>query len=601
MAVKIEKGGWVLIFLVGASIAGYGLHKYGLLDKIMPSAKVRESTEVGRVELPKIQESAKIDVAAVPLPGSGRGCDDKPEVRFYVWAWNSQMGLMFANGGPQATKGSLMCGKNVNLRLIREDDTNKMGEALVAFATELKNGSANPSRGAHYVAIMGDGSATFLKGLNETLRKIGPEYMATIVGSAGYSRGEDKFMGPSDWKKNPQTARGGVVAGVLRDGDWNIAQKWLGDNNLCNNPDEKTYDPGCLNWVSASDYIDAGEKYISNYCETRPVVKAGKKTGDTRKICVNGVVTWTPGDVNVARKRGGLVSVVSTREYSSQMPNTIIGIDKWMSSNRDTVEGMLEAIFQGGDQIKSQPAALKHASGISAAVYNESQNEPGYWEKYYKGTIEADKEGVQVELGGSTVNNLADNIILFGLAPGTANIFAATYKTFGDIVSQQYPDLVPSYYPADQVTDTSYISNIAKRNPTMTPAVMPQFSASEKVDTVVSRKSWNITFETGKAAVTPEAKSDLEKLTRDLLVASNTIVEIHGHTDSQGSIDANQALSESRAFAVKKYLEDQSSVSFPEGRLRVIAHGQTNPVAPNSTAEGRAKNRRVEIVMGTSK
>ncbi len=601
MAVKIEKGGWVLIFCMGAGLVGYALNRYGLLGKLLPSAKVRESTEVGKVELPKIQESSKIDVAAAPIPGSGRGCDDKPEVRFYLWAWNAQMGLMFANGGPQATKGSLMCGKNVNLRLIREDDTNKMQEALVAFATDLKNGNANPSKGAHFVAIMGDGSATFLKGLNDTLKKIGPDYTAKVVGSTGYSRGEDKFMGPSDWKKNPQTSRGGVVAGVLRDGDWNIAQKWIGDNNLCNNPDEKTYDTGCLNWVNANDYIDAGEKYVSNYCETRPVVKNGKKTGDSRKICVNGVVTWTPGDVNVARKRGGLVSIASTREYSSQMPNSIIGIDKWMRANRAEVEGMLEAIFSGGDQIKGHPEALKHASGISAAVYNEYQNEPGYWERYYKGTVEADKQSLQVELGGSSVNNLADNVILFGMAPGAANIFAATYQTFGDIVVKQYPDLVPSYYPVDQILDTSYIGNIAKRNPSMTPAAMPQFSASDKVESVVSRRSWNINFDTGKATFTPEAKADLEQLTRDLIVASNTLVEIHGHTDSSGTVDANQALSESRAFAVKKYLEGQSSVSFPEGRLRVIAHGQTVPLAPNSTPEGRAKNRRVEIVIGVTR
>ena len=96
------------------------------------------------------------------------------------------------------------------------------------------------------------------------------------------------------------------------------------------------------------------------------------------------------------------------------------------------------------------------------------------------------------------------------------------------------------------------------------------------------------------------AQRELDQLLRDLLVASGTAVEVHGHTDSQGNPQANMKLSEERAFAVKQWLEQQSPVNFPAGRVRVFAHGQENPVAPNTTAEGRAQNRRVEIVLGTT-
>ena len=71
-------------------------------------------------------------------------------------------------------------------------------------------------------------------------------------------------------------------------------------------------------------------------------------------------------------------------------------------------------------------------------------------------------------------------------------------------------------------------------------------------------------------------------------------------TDDQGTPDGNMKLSESRAFAVKAWLEKQSPTNFPEGRVKVLAHGQTEPVVPNSSAENRAKNRRVVIVLGTS-
>lgn len=600
MSVRIEKGGWMLIGLLGVGLVGYSLNKYGILEKIVPAAKTMAASVPKRADLPAGAGSSAVDVKPVSLPGSQPGCSGKPEVRALVWAWNAQMGWMFANGGPQATKGSLMCKEGVNLSLIRQDDANKMQEALVAFATELKAGNSNPSKGAHFVAIMGDGSAQFLAGVNDTLKRLGPDYVAKVVGSAGYSRGEDKFMGPAEWKGNPAASRGGLVAGVLRDGDWNIAQKWLGDNSLCNNPDEKTYDLGCLNWVNANDYLDAAEKYVAGYCETRPVVSKGQKTGESKQLCVSGVVTWTPGDVNAAKKRGGLVSIVSTREYSSQMPHVIIGIDRWMKENRSSVEGMLSAIFAGSDQVKGVATALPFAASVSQAVYKESGADGAYWERYYKGVVERDKTGVEVELGGSTVNNLADNLLLFGLAPGSANLFAATYRVFGDIVVAQYPSLVPRYPAVGDILDTSYLQAVASHSETRTAPEKPRFSADERVQTVVSRKSWHINFDTGRASFTGAAQGDMDQMLRDLLVANATLVEIHGHTDSAGNPDANMALSEQRAFAVKQWLEQKSPVNFPEGRLRIFAHGQTNPLAANSTAEGRAQNRRVDIVIGTA-
>jgi OOP family OmpA-OmpF porin len=605
---KLTPFGKLIVVVALLVAAFFSVRRFapGLMDKIAPAAKGKESVVPERADLPDLPSSdgvSNASVRKVAMPGDRPGCEDKPDVRFLHWAWNSQMGLMFANGGKRATEGSLMCEHGVDLQLTRQDDAGKMQEALVAFATDLQRGNPQPEKGAHFVAIMGDGSATFLKGVNDQLERLGPEYRAKVVGSAGYSRGEDKFMGLPEWKQNPASSRGGLVAGYLRDGDWNIAQKWLGDNGLCNNPDEKTYDPGCLNWVAASDYIDAAEKYVAGYCETRPVVDKGQSTGERRKVCVNGVVTWTPGDVTVAQKRGGLVSIVSTREYSSQMPNTIIGIDKWMQDNRDTVEGMLAAIFEGGDQVRSNPQAFDHAAEVSAAVYEESDAGPDYWKKYFKVVNEQDKQGLNVELGGSAVNNLADNLLLFGLVPGSSNLFGATYKVFGDIVVAQYPDLVPSYDPVDRVLDTSYVEAIAKRNaPTQSTvaAAAPTFEPNAPVRDVVSRRSWQINFDSGRATFTSSAERDLQRLLNDLLVAGGTAVEIHGHTDNVGNPQANMNLSEERAFAVKSWLERQSPVNFPEGRIRVFSHGQENPIAPNSTEEGRAKNRRVDIVLGTT-
>ena len=578
----------ITVVVLGAVGTGFYLNR----DRLMPKKKgVQTSNVPPRADLP--------DEGTAPPSqpvSTTAGCPDKPEVRFYHWAWNSQMGMMLATGGKQAADGSLMCKHGVNLKLIREDNVDTMQSLLLSFGEGLKGGSKNPDKGAHFVAIMGDGSAAFLKGINDRLVKLGPDYTATIVGSAGYSRGEDKFMGPPEWKKDPQKARGGLVAGYLRDGDWNIALKWLGDNKIPNNPDDTVYDPDALNWHAASDYIDAAQKYVSGYCADLKNIKTGK----VEKHCIDAVVTWTPGDVTVAEKKGGLVSIVSTKEYRSQMPNVIIGNKKWMAANRPIVEGMLAAIFEGGDQIKKDEAALRRAAEISAVAYGE--NDAAYWEKYFKIQNVKDKQGLEVELGGSAVNNLADNLELFGMAKGSTNAFAATYTVFGNVVKSQYPDLMPTFYPVAQILDTSYIAALAKEpEAPKTEADLPKFEVGSKVQEVVSRKAWDIQFGTGSAKFTASAQKQLDELMRDLVIASGTLVEIHGHTDNQGGLDRNQALSEERAFAVKTWLEQQAPSSFPQGRVVVFAHGQTQPLQPNSTAEGRSKNRRVEIVLGTAK
>ncbi|MBN9504246.1 MAG: hypothetical protein BGO01_01925 [Armatimonadetes bacterium 55-13] len=595
----------VLLLIIGAAFGGYKIYKGGGLSALAPGNVTDASSVPTKVNLPNGGD-VRTDggnSTNVSMPGTDLANSNKPQIRFLHWAWNAQMGAMFSNGGRETTEGSIMAKHGVNLKFTRQDDATKMQEALIAFATQFKGGSKNPSNGAHFVAIMGDGAPQFLTAVNESLKKLGSDYKAKVIGCIGYSRGEDKFMGPESWKTNPGASKGGVVAGYLRDGDWNIAMKWLGDNGLKNNPDEKTYDPDALNWVAANDYIDACQKYIAGYEETRPVVRNGKPTGQMKKIRVDGVVTWTPGDVQVAQEKGGLVSIVSTKEYNYQMPCTIIGIDKWMRDNRPYVQEMLAAFYEGGKAIKSSDAAFRRGAEIVADVFGEKDADADYWAKYFKGTTEKDKQGLAVELGGSSVNDLTDGLLTFGLIQGGANLFAETYSAFGDILVQQYPHDFPRYDAVGEILDTSYLKGLLAMNkeagarkeavtrldiPTMAPA-----GGGKKISTL----KMNIPFNTGSAQFSPAAGSQLEKLKRQLVIASNTTVEIHGHTDNVGSPDSNMNLSESRAFAVKSWLEKRLPLNFPKGRISVFAHGQQNPLVPNTSDKNKAINRRVEIVI----
>jgi OOP family OmpA-OmpF porin len=115
---------------------------------------------------------------------------------------------------------------------------------------------------------------------------------------------------------------------------------------------------------------------------------------------------------------------------------------------------------------------------------------------------------------------------------------------------------------------------------------------------VVAKRDWSIQFETGKSSFTPAAEATLTDLYNQLTVGSLS-VQIEGHTDNVGSPDKNKALSEARAFAVKNWLQEKAPTLFPANRINVRAYGDASPVASNATPEGRAKNRRVTIILGT--
>lgn len=101
-----------------------------------------------------------------------------------------------------------------------------------------------------------------------------------------------------------------------------------------------------------------------------------------------------------------------------------------------------------------------------------------------------------------------------------------------------------------------------------------------------------ILFATGKSELNQSSKTALSEFAKSLASSSETDVTIYGHTDNTGSHDVNLKLSTQRAEAVGKYLVQQgvSSKRFTTQGLAFDA-----PVADNATAEGRAKNRRVEI------
>ncbi len=119
-------------------------------------------------------------------------------------------------------------------------------------------------------------------------------------------------------------------------------------------------------------------------------------------------------------------------------------------------------------------------------------------------------------------------------------------------------------------------------------------SVTRNGDNIILNMPGNITFATDSSNISADFYSVLDSVALVINEFEKTYIDIYGYTDSTGSEAYNQTLSEKRASSVARYLESQQVVS---QRIVTRGMGESSPVATNDTPEGRALNRRVEIVL----
>ncbi len=102
----------------------------------------------------------------------------------------------------------------------------------------------------------------------------------------------------------------------------------------------------------------------------------------------------------------------------------------------------------------------------------------------------------------------------------------------------------------------------------------------------------NVLFDTGKATLKSSSNKALNELVELMKMKSGMIIEIEGHTDNVGKHDVNLKLSQARANTVRNYLIKKGTA---QNRVKAKGFGDTQPVAPNDTEEGRKQNRRTEV------
>ena len=118
---------------------------------------------------------------------------------------------------------------------------------------------------------------------------------------------------------------------------------------------------------------------------------------------------------------------------------------------------------------------------------------------------------------------------------------------------------------------------------------------NERGCAVLATIELKIQFDSNQSVLKPEYFPELNEVASVISQHSNIEVTIEGHTDSQGSAEHNELLSEQRAEAAADYLMRNSTLA-PD-RFKIVGHGERFPIADNSLAAGRKENRRVMLII----
>lgn len=572
----------------------YLLKSMGVLDKKINVVELERADNTTNAILSTAPQNYEtVGLTQLPFPGTEPASNSgASKVYYYGMGWNAQTPISYANGGSSTKKGSLMDKANINLQFIRQDDYGKMQEELIKHATEFKSNRNTP---AVFVGIMGDNLASFKVALDQKLKTVDPSYETKGFYISGYSYGEDKFIGPVAWKKDPQKARGGVCAVVLKDGDHNIAIKWASDNDVPVNPDPSVYDPARLNFVGVATYVEAADRFVANQTISLPEVRDGKSTGKTADIKIDACSTWAPEDEKAFKTGRDVISLLSTRENVKQMPCLILGLNEYLKANQDVAVRFCSAIAIAGDQVKTFDAALRYGCAMNGDVFGKEVN----WYELYRGKEMDMPQGRTVNVGGSRSCNLADVADDLGVSDNSTNSYASVYTLFANYMSKLYPEDLPSFPPAADAVDLGVVKTMyaAADKSKLAEGFKSKTSTGDMTE-VYGKKNYNIEFQSGKASFGPGSGPVLEEIYNSLNT-TNLRITIKGHTDNVGSYESNLSLSQLRADAVRNWILKRSKNGIPPDRFaHVQGYGSDKPVASNDTPAGKAKNRRVEIIFG---
>jgi outer membrane protein OmpA-like peptidoglycan-associated protein len=287
---------------------------------------------------------------------------------------------------------------------------------------------------------------------------------------------------------------------------------------------------------------------------------------------------WEP-DVSLAlASRPGAHLLFSTADATELVADVLLSRKSFLDAHQDVAEKLARSWFAGVTEGNRDRAA---AAKLISTVASRFKDELGY-------------EKTLAALTWAKWTTLADNVKLFGL-DGGAPAFDRVYNQ-ADGIWINYPqaEIKDRFVPA-VLRDARAVKAVWEAAGKPVAKVDEAFRQDEaRTGAALFTKPVSIGFDSGSNQLSAEAISLLnQQVLPQLQIAGGMYARVEGNTDSIGDASTNQALSERRAAAIVAYLVGRG---IPAERLVARGNGSTAPVASNRTPDGRAQNRRTDVL-----
>lgn len=543
--VRLNTGGKILLVLLGLGLIGLGVWQFAIPKKPTdPGEDPLAGTKIG--EGSKGGDDAKNggdtkNGGAAANSGESTPGINRP-IKVGIVTWGGYAGGIVANNGFKANKDSIFWkeyGIEVELRII--DD-------YPASRQAFKQGG-DKSGGVDIMWGTVDSYALEY----DSLKDIDPK----VIMQYDWSRGGDAIAVTKEIQ-SVQDLKGKRVAVAEATPSHYFALYLLSQANL------KITD---VNFVFTTSAIEAAQFF-----------KQGK---------VDAAVSWSPDVYDAAKAREGGHILASTAEASSLIADVFIARGDFLKKHPGLVAKFLLGWFDGVDKVNKKPEL---SFGLMAAGFEG-----------------VDEASAKAMFGDVKLPSYAENLAFFEQLGndelrGYADIYSeanSLWRKLGKTSGRTGPEKTvdPKYLLAIRDEAEKRFGKIEKKPKKATQEFKFDFDAAKQKAAVKQKailtKQISIFFPSGKFKLDENSKFILDEGASLAQTFGNTRMRVTGNTDSKGNAKKNRELSKKRAEAVVEYMV--SKHGFPREKFVVVGAGPDNPVAPNTTEEGRKKNRRTDF------